>query len=155
MKKVTRKSGTLKDKGKGTSSSWNDWKLISILLVIVCVIASVSVLLILRSKTADDQLTKLVGQWIRTDGGYILDIREVMPSGEVDIAYYNPRPINVSQAKVTKKQKMLHLFIELRDVGYPGATYELTYVEQHEALVGVYFQPTINQQFEVVFVRME
>jgi hypothetical protein len=109
MKKVTRKSGTLKEKGKGTSPTWGYWKLISILLVIVCVIASVSVLLMQRSMTANEQFTKLVGQWMRTDGGYILDIREVMPGGEVDIAYYNPRPINVSQAKVAKKQKMPYL----------------------------------------------
>jgi len=34
-------------------------------------------------------------------------------------------------------------------------THRVTYVEQHEALVGVPFKPTINQQFEVVFIRIE
>ena len=129
--------------------------LLVLVIIMICVVASVSFILILRSRKADEQLAKLVGQWIRPDGGYILDIREVLPGGEVDAAYYNPRQINVSEARLSSKEKMPYLFIELRDKGYPGATYDLVYVEDQDALVGVYYQPSVDQRFEVIFVRSE
>ena len=42
-------------------------------------------------------------------------------------AYFNPRPINVSQAEAALDGTTVKVFIELRDVNYPGATYHLTY----------------------------
>src|SRR5262245_61247374 len=38
----------------------------------------------------------LHGRWLRPDGGYILDIREVGPSGSIDAVYLNPRPITIA-----------------------------------------------------------
>ena len=46
-------------------------------------------------------------------------------------------------------------FIELRDVNYPGSTYDLTYDAQSDSLRGIYFQATQEQQFEVVFKRRD
>ena len=102
-----------------------------------------------------DNLQRLVGRWVRPDGGYVIEIRSVDAHGKLQAAYFNPRPINVSQARVTKAQEKPHIFIELRDVGYPGATYTLTYDAQNDVLVGLYFQPTAGQSFDVVFVRMQ
>jgi len=102
-----------------------------------------------------DNLQRLVGRWVRPDGGYVIEIRSVDADGKLQAAYFNPRPINVSQARVTKAQEKPHIFIELRDVGYPGATYTLTYDAQNDVLVGLYFQPTAGQSFDVVFVRMQ
>ena len=97
----------------------------------------------------------LIGRWVRPDGGYVLQIRKVDTSGNIDAAYYNPRPINVSRAGASKVQSRTHVFIELRDAGYPGATYTLTYSSQKDVLVGIYTQPAAAQSFNVVFVRME
>jgi hypothetical protein len=102
-----------------------------------------------------DNLRKLVGRWVRPDGGYVIDIRNVDADGKLQAAYFNPRPIHVSQARVTKGQEKPQIFIELRDVGYPGATYTLTYNSQHDVLAGLYFQPTVGQTFDVIFVRMQ
>jgi len=40
-------------------------------------------------------------------------------------------------------------------VNYPGATYHLTYDPGSDQLRGVYFQPALQQSFQVFFVRMK
>jgi len=70
-------------------------------------------------------------------------------------AYFNPRPINVSQAAAALDGTTLKVFIELRDVNYPGATYHLTYDQGDDQLRGVYFQPALQQRFDVFFVRLK
>jgi len=101
-----------------------------------------------------DNFQNLFGRWIRPDGGYILEIRNVDSNGLLEAAYFNPRPIHVSQARLTFVNKEPQVFIELRDVGYPGATYALTYHPEQDVLAGLYYQPTAGQSFEVIFVRM-
>jgi len=96
---------------------------------------------------------KLIGRWLRPDGGYVIEIRNINSGGKMEAAYFNPRPINVSQAEVFRKTGGLEVFVELRDTGYPGSTYTLTYNPQQDMLTGIYFQATIGQSFEVIFVR--
>jgi hypothetical protein len=96
---------------------------------------------------------KLVGRWQRTDAGYVIEIRSIDRFGTVDAVYLNPNPIHVSQALASDASGALDLFIELMDVGYPGATYKLRYIPDYDALAGVYHQPTAGQDFEVVFNR--
>jgi len=98
---------------------------------------------------------KLIGNWVRTDGGYIIAVRSVDPGGRVDAAYFNPRPINVSRAEAVVKGKTARLFIELRDEGYPGSIYTLEYDSTNDALVGVYFQAVQQQSYNVIFVRLK
>lgn len=100
-----------------------------------------------------EQVETIVGRWRRPDGGYIIEILGLDNAGNLNVAYYNPRPINVSQAQVVQGRSGLHIFIELRDIGYPGATYNLDYDSQKDFLKGVYFQPSVNQSFDVIFVR--
>jgi hypothetical protein len=95
----------------------------------------------------------LKGRWMRLDGGYILSVKDTEPSGKMDAAYYNPRPINVSKAQATQEGATLKVYIELRDAGYPGSTYTLTYDPKTDRLGGVYFQAAIGQRFDVIFVR--
>jgi len=98
---------------------------------------------------------RLIGSWMRTDGGYIIAVRSVGPEGRVDAAYFNPRPINVSRAEAVVKGNTAELFIELRDEGYPGSTYTLKYDSTNDALAGVYFQAVLQQSFNVMFVRLK
>ena len=97
----------------------------------------------------------LIGNWVRTDGGYIVAVRSVGPEGRVDAAYFNPRPINVSRAEAAVKGNTAKLFIELRDEGYPGSTYTLEYDSTNDVLAGVYFQAVLQQNFNVMFVRLK
>jgi hypothetical protein len=98
-------------------------------------------------------LQQLVGEWVRPDGGYVLSIRRIAPDGRAEAAYLNPRPINVSRAEASAAGDTAKLFIELRDAGYPGSTYELVYDPRSDLLAGVYFQAAVGQRFDVVFVR--
>jgi hypothetical protein len=96
---------------------------------------------------------KLIGSWLRPDGGYILEIRHVDAEGNMDVRYFNPKPINVSKAVAGQDKGEVKLFVELTDVGYPGAAYLLTYIPEQNILAGVYHQPAANRSFEVVFIR--
>jgi len=98
---------------------------------------------------------KLVGRWVRTDTPYVIEIRDVSDDGTLQAAYYNPRPINVSRAVAKEKDGALAVFVELRDVGYPGSTYTLTHDRAKDLLRGVYFQAARQQSFDVAFVRLQ
>jgi len=97
---------------------------------------------------------KLRGRWLRPDGGYVIEIRGVDAAGKLDATYSNPRPIHVAKAQATRDGDQTKVFIELRDVNYPGSTYTLTYVPENDQLSGIYYQALQGQRFEVVFVRI-
>jgi hypothetical protein len=97
----------------------------------------------------------LHGRWLRPDGGYILEIRDVDASGTIEAVYLNPRPINVARAEATRDGSTMQVFVELRAPGYPGSTYTLTYDPTRDQLAGSYFQAALQQRFDVVFVRMK
>ena len=102
-------------------------------------------------KTAD--YGRLIGQWMRPDGGYVLDIKSIHSDGKIEMAYLNPRPINVSRAQANTKAGKIELFIELRDRGYPGSYYTLTFDPETNRLVGVYHHLVLNQNFNIYFIR--
>ena len=95
----------------------------------------------------------LIGRWLRPDGGYIIEIRNIAADGRMDAAYLNPRPINIARAEASWKQGKQEVFIELQDTGYPGSTYTLDYNPDQDVFTGIYFQAVIKKGFEVVFVR--
>jgi hypothetical protein len=98
---------------------------------------------------------KLKGKWLRPDGGYVIEVRNVEDGGTMDVAYFNPRPIKVSKAEASQDGATTKVFLELRDVHYPGSTYTLRYDPASDQLKGVYYQAALQQRFEVVFVRMK
>lgn len=95
----------------------------------------------------------LKGRWIRTDGGYVIEIKSVDAAGRLLAAYYNPNPINVSRAEAARQGSGVIVFIELRAPGYPGSTYTLIHDPKSDELKGIYHQAVLQQNFEVVFVR--
>ena len=96
---------------------------------------------------------RLEGRWLRPDGGYVLEVRSVSPEGKVDAAYLNPRPVRIARAEALREGGVLTLFVELRDVNYPGSTYKLVYDPGRDVLGGLYFQAVQQQTFDVEFVR--
>jgi len=96
---------------------------------------------------------KLVGKWLRTDGGYILQLSEPRPDGSLKAEYFNPRPINVSASAWKHEGGYLGAFVELRAPNYPGSTYTLAYDTNKDHLVGIYFHAGLQQQFQVEFER--
>ena len=74
---------------------------------------------------------------------------------DMDAAYLNPRPINVSKAQATRDGATVRVFVELRAPNYPGSTYTLTYDSKRDELYGVYYQAVEGRSFDVVFARMK
>jgi hypothetical protein len=98
-------------------------------------------------------LADLKGRWVRTDGGYVIEIQSVGAGGQMQAAYYNPKPINVSRAEAKRTGSAVTVFIELRDTGYPGSTYTLIHDPKSDTLKGIYHQAVLQQDFDVVFIR--
>ena len=95
----------------------------------------------------------LEGRWIRPDGGYVLELGEIKKDGSLKASYFNPRPIKVFSAKWSRKEGKINVFVELRDINYPGSKYNLQYDPKSDRLKGTYFQAVEKQTFDIEFVR--
>jgi hypothetical protein len=95
----------------------------------------------------------LMGRWVRPDGGYVLELKEIRKNGDLKAAYFNPQPIKVFEAGWKRKQGMITVFVELRDVNYPGSKYNLHYDPKTNSLKGTYFQAVYGETYDVEFVR--
>ncbi len=98
---------------------------------------------------------RLVGQWVRPDGGYVMKITHVASDGAVDASYHNPSPIKVESARATTDDGRLRLHLKLNDSGYPGCVYELEYDPENDAMVGTYFQAAMRQTYRIGFKRLQ
>ena len=136
----------------------NKLRLIAMLLVLFNVAVSGHSLTLAAAADTSQSVRKadkqrLVGRWVRPDGGYVLELKGVGKGGSLQAAYFNPRPINVSRAELGRKDGRITVFVELRDVNYPGSTYSLHYDPKSDRLLGTYFQAVERQLFEVEFER--
>ncbi len=100
-----------------------------------------------------EPVRKLLGKWLRSDGGYVLELRSADLSGAMEAAYFNPKPIKVARAVWMQGGGGFQVAVELNDVGYPGATYVLNYDAATDRLAGKYTQPAMQQTFDIDFVR--
>lgn len=108
-----------------------------------------------RETKRGDRYERLVGKWMRPDGGYVIEINHGSPDGTLECAYFNPNPIHVSQAQVTSEGENIKLYVELQDTGYPGCTYNLTYDPVSDQLKGIYYQAAVQQSYEIMFNRIQ
>ena len=106
-------------------------------------------------KAAQAEPNRVAGKWLRPDGGYVLELSDVKPDGKLKAAYFNPRPIHVAQAEWRSLGGRIQVFVELRDLNYPGSTYTLIYDPEKDCFDGYYYQAVQKQIFEVVFERMK
>ena len=115
---------------------------------------------VLASQEQDEQESKgytaakqLEGRWVREDGGYMLVLQDFKPDGSLKAFYFNPRQINVHEANWKFEDERLILYVELRDVNYPGSNYSLMYRAAKDILWGSYYQAVQKQTMDVFFVR--
>jgi hypothetical protein len=104
-------------------------------------------------KIRQAELNRLAGKWLRPDGGYILELSDAKSDGKLKAAYFNPRPINVAMAEWRSMAGRIQVFVELRDVNYPGSTYTLIYEPEKDRFEGYYYQAAMRQTFDVIFER--
>jgi len=105
------------------------------------------------AKRAAAEMQKLKGRWVRPDGGYILEIKQVDANGQLDAAYFNPDPIRITSSFAKLEGDVVKVFVELNDVNYPGCKYELTYISAAGLMAGTYYQAALQQTFDVAFER--
>jgi hypothetical protein len=98
---------------------------------------------------------KLKGKWLRPDGGYVLEIKQVAADGKIQATYLNPNSINVARAAASSENGQMKVYVELQDKGYPGNYYILRYDAGSDQLAGIYYHLGINQQFDVFFTRVK
>lgn len=137
-------------------------KEILFILMMLCVMATFFIGLTIASaqdvklQTKDsqnNQYQRLEGRWVRPDGGYILELKNVGSSGDLKAMYFNPRPINVGISNWRKEESKLTVFVELRDINYQGSTYMLQYDPDSDQLKGKYFQAPTGMTYEIEFLR--
>lgn len=94
------------------------------------------------------------GNWLRQDGTYRLTL-EKSKNGGVTAKYLNPNSITVESAAFESEDGFIVLSVVLRDEGYPGSTYQLSYDSSYRILVGTYLMPQSGQRHQVYFTRAE
>lgn len=95
----------------------------------------------------------LTGSWVRSDGGYTIQIMEVKEDGKLESLYLNPNPINVGKSEWRIEDNFLKIYVELQDKNYPGSLYQLTYDKEKKILYGTYYQAVDKATFEVYFTK--
>ena len=94
-----------------------------------------------------------MGKWLRSDGGYILELNNLKTDSTLEAAYFNPNPINISETQWKVQDGHLYFLVKFDDEGYPGSYYSLGYYEEEDRLYGFYFQAVQQQKYDVVFER--
>ncbi len=122
-----------------------------LLIIIIGIVPAIFYFLFFMN--SNDTPQHLKGIWIRTDGGYKIEIKEVQDDGKLDAAYFNPNPINVGRSEWRIQDKTLQLYVELQDENYPGSIYQLAYDEDKDELHGTYYQAVARQTFKVSFTK--
>ena len=107
------------------------------------------------SKVPDVDKEKLVGRWQRTDGGYIIELKNPTQAGLIEAGYFNPNPIHVGKSAWQSKDGRLMIMVELQDQNYPGSLYNLEYQTQVDKLTGTYFQAVERVSYNVEFTRIK
>lgn len=99
---------------------------------------------------------KLVGRWLRPDGGYVLEIKRAGEEGQLEAAYFNPQPIHVARATATRLGSYVKVEVELRDAGYPGCLYTLLLEPGREDFLrGTYYQAALGETYDIQFERLK
>ena len=140
--------------GRGTNLRRPLWELVGVVLLAIAAVAG-AVRIDKPAMAVEADPAKVVGRWMRTDGGYVLQLSNPTFDGRLTAAYFNPRPINVSRSGWKLEEGYLLVLVELRDEGYPGSAYTLAYQPDTDRLVGLYYQAAVQQQFDVVFERIK
>ena len=107
----------------------------------------------IKSSTAKTDYGIIAGKWQRTDGNYVIKVRDIQAEGQATVTYFNPRSIHVATAAISTEKELIKLFIKFQDKGYEGSSYSLYYYAEKDALLGFYYQAPMDKTYEVVFLR--
>jgi len=107
-----------------------------------------------KNTLPESLMNKLSGKWLRSDGGYTIEVFSVRADGSMDAGYFNPGPIHVEKSEWKIADNKLYMRVILKDVNYPGSTYTLMYNQEKDQLTGNYFQAVEGVNYDVSFQRI-
>ena len=122
-----------------------------ILMFIIILIPAIWFLFLNKGSDKEIASKTLTGKWLRADGNYTIEIKEVRDENKLVAFYFNPNPINVAKAMWSMEDDILEVYVEMNDTNYQGSNYKLTYDEQKGQLAGFYYQAVAKQTYEVEF----
>ena len=96
---------------------------------------------------------QVTGEWLRTDGNYILNLNRFNADSTINAVYLNPRSIHIAETRWKVRDTFVYILVKFEDEGYPGSYYSLGYIPEKDILYGLYYQAALDQEFEVVFER--
>lgn len=120
---------------------------------IIIIIPAIWFLFLNKDSDLDEASKKLTGKWLRSDGNYTIEIKEIQKENKMVSFYFNPNPINVAIGRWSMEDDNLGVYIEMNDLNYKGSNYKLTYNDETDQLIGFYYQAVAKQNFDVVFSR--
>jgi hypothetical protein len=100
-------------------------------------------------------LKLLEGRWQRTDGGYVIQLKNPSPDGKINVGYYNPKPIHVERSGWQYAAGKIIVAVELQDENYPGSLYTLQFFPRENLLAGTYYQAVEKVNYDVEFRRLK
>lgn len=117
------------------------------------IIVLILIALAIFSCSNNSNVEDIKGKWVRPDGGYILEISEILDDKNLKASYFNPSDIKISVAtyEVVKGDIKIHIEFDHKD--YRGSKYNLTYDTEKGILSGAYYQATMGQTYNIVFIR--
>jgi hypothetical protein len=95
----------------------------------------------------------IIGHW-QCRGRGIINIKNINPTGLMEVHYFNTEPVHVTQAQAARDGKATRIIIFLR---YPDSlccTYNLTYDPQRDQQKGLFWRKGSSKSVEVVFDRI-
>jgi hypothetical protein len=97
----------------------------------------------------------LKGRWQALDDNIILDIKNIDPTGRMEVTYFKSEPVYVARAQAARDGKATKVLIQLRYPNSPCCIYDLTYDPGSERLKGIYWLKGNTKSTDVVFVRVK
>ena len=95
----------------------------------------------------------LLGRW-GCPGRGIIYIKNISSTGSMQVQFFNPEPIHVTQAQAARDGTSTRVLIILRHADNLCCTYNLAYNPASDQLRGVFWQKDSPKTSEVVFSRM-
>lgn len=128
------------------------WSIVLIFIIII-LIPAIWFLFLNKEPNTSAVSEKLTGKWVRADGPYTIEITSVKKDGVLELGYFNPNPIAGAKGSWRMHDEKLRVFVVLNDINYQGSTYELTYNERSNNLIGLFYQAKVKQTFDVFFTK--
>ena len=128
--------------------------LTSLVLLLMCCSTSLRAQLQEATRVPWPGFEVLLGRW-GCPGEGIISIKNISSTGSMQVQYFNPEPIHVTQAQAARDGTLTRVLIILRHADNLCCTFNLVYNPENDQLSGVFWQKDRPKTSEVVFHRIK